>query len=72
MNRRHGDELTDRYSPAPDPPEPWKTCAVCGEEYEVDAWAGLKLVGRGCGLEHRDCHCGNTLCVEVSDGTETD
>jgi hypothetical protein len=49
-----------------------KTCA-CGLGYDVDAWRGLVFVGvhrEGGGypdLELRNCSCGSTMAVEVSE-----
>lgn len=54
----------------PSEPPP-KTCA-CGRTYTAAEWAELRLVGvqvvpDWCSLELRDCECGSTLAVEVTE-----
>jgi len=42
-----------------------KKCMVCHKRYDATSWNDLRYRGVSCGLEFRDCSCGNTLCVEV-------
>jgi len=48
-----------------------KRCAVCGRVFDLAAFRALPLIGVTTydgdpfRLEFRDCHCGNTLTIEI-------
>ena len=53
------------------------TCPCCGREYDLEAFAGLRLIGvqldyLGGEFELRNCPCGDTLAGPVRPQTKTE
>jgi len=64
--------------PEPGFTERFKVCTCCGNEYDLGCWMTLEYVGAqrvaagGPGepaytIEHRNCPCGTTLCIELAE-----